>query len=169
MMLCSAPVYKRKYSGNALKTMSNGQGITKLVELCKRRWGVTSLGIYANRPKRGSLNDLSVHALWRACDLRFKSDAERNSALDWFVEYNHQLKVDLLVDYSYAKRDKLGRRAYGRSWRCDSQKWKLHKKGELVGGGSAWADYIHIELGSGYPTTDSGILFEAEWRSLPRP
>lgn len=168
-MLCSAPVYKRKYSGNALSTMSNGQGITKLVELSKRRWGVQVLGIYAKRDKRSKPGNLSVHALWRAADLRFKSVAERNNALDWFVEYNHQLKIDCLIDYAYSKRDKLGRRAYGRAWMCDRQAWKPLRKGEVSGGGEAWADFIHIELGSGYPTTESGVLFEKEWRTLPRP
>ena len=168
-MLCFAPVYQRKYSGNGANTMSNGQGITKLVELSKRRWNIQSLGIYANRDKRGRPGDRSVHSLWRAADIRFKTVADRNQACDWFVEYNHELKIDLIVDYAFSRRDKFGRRAFGRSWRCATQKWQLHRKGDLKGGGEAWADFLHIELGSSWPTTESGILFDTAWRSLPRP
>lgn len=148
--------------------MSNGQGISKLVELCRRRWKVTCLGIYASRDKRGKPGNLSVHALWRACDISFPSTEARNECADWLVANNGPLKVDCIIDYAYAKRDKLGRRAYGRAWMCDRQKWKNLKKGEVSGGGEPWATWLHIELGYGYATTENGILFEKIWRGLPK-
>jgi len=159
----------RTYSGNNIKTKSNGEGIKKLVDLSTRRWGCSCLGIFADRDKRGKPGNLSVHALWRAADLRFRTVEDRVQACVWFVQFNHSLKVDLIVDYAYSKRDKLGRKAYGRSWRCDTQQWVNHKKGDLVGGGEAWADFLHIELGAGYITTENGKMFEAVWRGLPKP
>lgn len=146
--------------------MSNGEGIKRLVLLCTKRWGTKTLGVYANRDKRGKPGDLSVHALWRAADLRFDSDADRKQACDWFVKHNHDLKIDLIVDYAY--RGPL-RRAYGRVWRCDTQKWVNMKKGDTMGGGEPWARFLHIELGYGYVTTNNGAAFESVWRSLPRP
>lgn len=155
----------RPYSGNDPKTKSNGEGITKIAELSKRRWACKILGIYANRDKRGKPGNLSVHALFRATDLKFANRKQTTQALDWFVKYNHQLKIDLLVDYAY--RGKL-RTAYGRSWRCDTQKWKTHKKGEIDGGGTTWATWIHLEQGYG-PLSEDGKLTEQHWRTLPRP
>lgn len=159
----------RKYSGNDKATMSNGSGITKLVELSLRRWGGECLGIFQNRDKRNKPGDLSVHALWRAADIRFRNEHDRNQAADWFVQFNDELKIDLIVDYAYNKRDKLGRKAFGRSWRCDRQKWVNLKQGDVAGGGSAWASWLHIELGANYPTTNNGIKFEEAWRKLPKP
>lgn len=163
----------RKYSGNSPTTKSSGGGISKLVELSVRRWSAECLGIYANRDKRGKPGDLSVHALWRAADIRFRNEADRVQACVWFVQHNHDLMVDLIVDYAYNKRDKFGRKAYGRSWRCDTQKWVNLKKGDVAGGGSAWADWLHIELAwtgpKGCPSTENGVLFEKIWRSLPKP
>lgn len=155
----------RKYSGNSLKTKSNGEGITKLTELSHRRWGSECLGIFANRDKRGKPGNLSVHALFRASDLKFKTRKDAVEAMDWFVKYNHELEIDLIVDYAF--RGKL-RKAYGRSWSCDTQKWKSHKKGDIEGAGSLWADWIHVEQGFGKLSED-GELTEKRWRALPKP
>ena len=42
----------------------------KFYDLCKRRWAFTNLGMYANRPMRGSKN-LSVHATGFAVDMGY--------------------------------------------------------------------------------------------------
>jgi hypothetical protein len=156
---------KRAYSGNSIRTKSNGQGITTIVRLSIRRWKCQNLGIMAARDKRGKPGNLSVHALFRAADLKFKTRKQTVQALKWFVKYNHQLKIDLLVDYAY--RGKL-KRAYGRSWSCNTQKWKAHKKGEIEGGGTAWAKWIHIEQGYSALSEDA-VLTEQHWRALPKP
>lgn len=160
---------RRPYSGNSYYTKSTGHGITKLVELCSRRWKTECLGIYSNRDKRGKPGDLSVHALWRAADVRFPNVKARNEACVWFVQFNDELKIDMIVDYAYNARDKFGRKAYGRVWRCDTQKWANLKKGDVQGGGSAWADWLHIELGYKAATTENAVLFEKVWRGLPKP
>lgn len=156
----------RKYSGNGRDTKSSGEGIKRLVVLSVKRWGCKPLGIYSNRDKRGKPGNLSVHALWRAADISFDDDADRKQACDWFVKYADNLKIDFIVDYAY--RGPL-RRAYGRAWRCDRGKWENLKKGDVVGGGEAWARFLHIELGYGYTTTEKGDVFERTWRALPRP
>jgi hypothetical protein len=155
----------RAYSGNDLRTKSNGQGITTIVRLSIRRWKCQNLGIMVARDKRGKPGNLSVHALFRAADLKFKTRKETVEALNWFAKYNHQLKIDLLVDYAY--RGPL-KRAYGRSWSCDTQKWKTHKKGEIEGGGTTWATWIHIEQGYSILSEDA-VLTEQHWRALPKP
>lgn len=160
---------KRKYSGNASTTMSNGEGIKRLAQLSQRRWKCELLGIYADRDKRGKPGDRSVHSLWRACDLRFPNDAERAQAAEWFATHADALKIDLIVDYAYNKRDKLGRQAFGRSWICSRGTWANAKKGDFTGGGSAWATFLHIELGYRFATTENGDVFEVAWRSLPKP
>lgn len=156
----------RKYSGNGRDTKSNGEGIKRLVILCTKRWGCKSLGVYQNRDKRGKPGNLSVHALWRAADLSFDDDKLRAQACDWLTRYAGELNIDCVIDYAYRGPF---RRAYGRSWRCDRGKWVNLKKGDVVGGGEAWARFLHIELGFGYATTEDGALLERVWRALPRP
>lgn len=156
----------RRYSGNGRDTMSNGEGIKRLAVLCAKRWGAKTLGIYQDRDKRGKPGQLSVHALWRAADLKFSDAKTRKEACDWLSEHADALKIDMIIDYAY--RGPL-RRAYGRSWRCDRGRWVNLKKGDVVGGGEAWATFLHIELGYNYITTNNGAAFESVWRSLPRP
>jgi hypothetical protein len=56
----------------------------KLVELCGKRWGMTSLGTYANRPMRNNAG-LSVHATGFAADLKYKDEAQARVIWDWFL------------------------------------------------------------------------------------
>ena len=53
-------------------------GTKRFVEFMEYLFGMKSLGIYANRPMRGSAN-LSVHATWRAVDLKGKGTAKQNA------------------------------------------------------------------------------------------
>lgn len=101
----------------------------------------------------------------------FLTDADRNEACAWLSDPRNSeaLKIDMIVDYGWTKRDKLGRRAWGRSWRCDHGKWVNLKRGDVDGAGQPWAKWIHVELGFPYTTTDNGILFEQVWRGLPKP
>lgn len=121
----------------------SGAAIEMLVDLCKRRWNADCLGTYADRDKRGKPGSKSVHADYRAADLRFSSTAVRNRACDALAGL---YGVELIIDYSF--KGKL-RTAFGRAWRCDRGKWRNLKRGEVAGGGQAWADYIHVELAPG--------------------
>ena len=148
--------------------MSNGQGIEKLVALCIRRWGAVNLGTYSNRDKRGKKGNKSVHALYRAADVRFVTEKDRNAAFDWFTgPAAEALKIDCVVDYAYTKRDKLGRKAYGRAWNCEKGTHTL-SKGDVEGGGQAWANWLHIEIGLS-DVSENSTAFSSAWRSVPKP
>lgn len=155
----------RSYHGYTGKR-SNGEGIEKLVDLCERRWQATCLGTFADRDKRGKPGYPSVHKDYRAADLRFRTDAERNEACRWFSTVAaDRLGIEIIIDYSY--RGPL-RRAFGRIWNCTNGKWRNCKQGDVSGGGQAWANFLHIEIAPGVLSED-GAKFEAAWRSLPKP
>ena len=62
----------RPYTGNKDGNHPTERpGTKRFVEFMEYLFGMKSLGIYANRPMRGSAN-LSVHATWRAVDLKGK-------------------------------------------------------------------------------------------------
>lgn len=119
---------------------SDGAAIEKLVWLCGRRWRVINLGTYANRDMVGKPGQKSVHADYRACDIRFTDPNERKQALQTL---SGLYGVELIIDYQY--RGPFGR-AFGRGWRCDRGRWKAYKKGELAQGGQPWANWLHVEV-----------------------
>lgn len=160
----------RPYTGNKPKSVSNGQGIERLVKLSISRWGAVSLGTYSDRDKRGKPGNKSVHAFYRAADIRFLTEADRNQAFDWFTSPTvaNKLRIEMVCDYAYSKRDKLGRPAYGRLWRCDRDQVSRLNKGDVEGGGQKWANWLHIEIAPGVLAND-GAKFETAWRSLSKP
>lgn len=156
---------KRTYTGYT-GNKSNGKGIEKLVDLSLHKWKTsTCLGTYAHRPKRGKTS-MSVHADYRAADIKFGSKAERLDAVEWFSKIAADAcRIELVCDYSY--RGPL-RRAYGRIWDCVNRRWMPLAKGAVVGGGEAWATYLHIEIAPG-ALAESGSAMEAAWRSVSKP
>lgn len=156
----------RKYTGYTGKK-SNGEGIERLAFLSGRRWRSRCLGTYADRDKRGKPGQKSVHADYRAADLTFPTRAITREACDWFTDPRicDNLKIEMVIDYAY--RGPL-RRAYGRAWRCDRMAWIPLKKGDVVGGGEAWASWIHIEIAPSV-LSEKGDWFEQVWRKLPTP
>ena len=122
----------------------SGDAIERLVWLAGRRWRVISLGTYVDRDKRGKEGQKSVHADYRAADIRFMSKADRKQALSVFAGL---YGVELVIDYQWTG-TKL-RRAWGRGWRCDRGRWQNYKQGQISGGGQNWADWLHIELAPG--------------------
>lgn len=160
----------RPYTGNNPKSVSNGQGIERLVKLTVARWGAVCLGTFANRDKRGKPGNKSVHAFYRAADIRFLTDADRNEAFEWFTSSKvaNKLRIEMVCDYAYSKRDKLGRPAYGRMWMCNDDQVHRLTKGAVEGGGQKWANWLHIEIAPG-ALANNGAKFEEAWRSLPKP
>lgn len=155
----------RKYHGYTGKK-SAGEGIERLAFLSGRRWDAICLGTYADRDKRGK-TEKSVHADYRATDLRFPDRKTALEACKWFSTplVADALGIELIVDYVH--RGPL-RRAYGRAWRCDRMAWRNLAKGEVSGGGEPWATWIHIEIAPGKLAND-GDAFNHVWRSLPKP
>jgi len=136
----------------------SGDAIERLVKLAGRRWRIINLGTYADRNQRGKPTK-SVHADYRAADIRFMSKADRKQALSVFAGL---YGVELVVDYQYSG-TKL-RRAWGRGWRCDRGRWQNYKQGTVVGGGQPWADWLHVEV---MPNCDVDRL-EAAFRATKK-
>jgi len=135
----------------------------KFYDLCKRRWAFTNLGMYANRPMRGSKN-LSVHATGFAVDMGYAATragrATAREAWDWLIEHSEELRICEIHDYSFGD--------WGRGYRCS--------RGEGVKGvkvftatdnagtpGGAW---LHVEVSNDWESPEA---FEAAWRALPKP
>lgn len=136
-----------------------GTAIERLVNLCTRRWKAISLGTYVDRDKRGKQGSKSVHADHRAADIRFPTTTARKQALQTLPGL---YGIELVIDYQY--RGNRIKPAWGRAWRCDRGKWRNLKRGEVDGGGQAWADWLHVEVA---PGTDADRLEQA-FRATPK-
>ena len=134
----------------------------KFYDLCKRRWKFTNLGMYVNRPMRGSKN-LSVHATGYAVDMGYPATragrATARQAWDWLIQYSEELRICEVHDYAFGE--------FGRGYRCSRGEGT---KGVMVftatdnaGKGGAW---LHVEVSNDWESPES---FEAAWRALPKP
>lgn len=135
----------------------------KFQDLCKRRWGFSNLGIYANRQMRGS-NNLSVHATGWAVDIGYGTGKENRAkavqAWDWFMKYTEELRICEVHDYAYGK--------WGRGYRCSRG---IGAKGVKVftatdNAGTPGGTWLHVEISNDW---ESAEAFEAAWRALPKP
>ena len=147
--------------------------IKNLFQRCNKRWGFTNLGMYVNRPMRGSKN-LSVHATGWAIDLGYpKTRAGRAKAVEawnWLIEHTEELRICEIHDYSYLnpKQDPKDKTAWGRGYRCSRGEGvkgvKVFTKTDNAGTpGGAW---LHVEVSNDWESPEA---FEAAWRALPKP
>jgi hypothetical protein len=145
----------------------------KLFDLCQKRWGFTNLGMYVNRPMRGSKN-LSVHASGYAVDMGYPATragrATAKEAWTWLIENSEALLLCELHDYSYRdpSQPETDKTAYGRGWRCSrgagEKGVKLFSKSDNAGSfGGVW---LHAEISNDWESAEE---FEAAWRALPKP
>jgi len=132
------------YTGNTDPRDGALPGTEKLVEILTRgKMGMTNLGIWANRPMRGSTR-LSVHATGRACDVGFKADHKKwaETFFDWLVKHYEALGLEEVHNYSFGE--------WGRGFRC-SRKENGGKPGvkiwtETDNGGTPGGLWLHLEL-----------------------
>ena len=145
----------------------------KFYDLCKRRWAFTNLGMYVNRPMRGSKN-LSVHASGFAVDMGYPATREGRAAAKeawtWLVDNSEALLLCELHDYSFRNpaQPDTDKTAWGRGYRCSrgpGQKGvKLFTSQDNAGTpGGVW---LHAEISNEW---DSAEEFEKAWRALPKP
>jgi hypothetical protein len=145
----------------------------KFYDLCKRRWAFTNLGMYVNRPMRGSKN-LSVHASGFAVDMGYPATragrAAAKEAWTWLIENSEALLLCELHDYAYRNpaQPDTDKTAYGRGWRCSrgaqEKGIKIFTKSDNAGSfGGVW---LHAEISNEWETAAD---FEAAWRALPKP
>jgi hypothetical protein len=134
------------------------------VYACKRRWGFSSLGIYANRQMRSG-NGLSVHATGWAADIGYGSSKEGRAkalqAFDWFMKYSEELRICEVHDYAYGK--------YGRGYRCSrgaGMAGVVVYKDLASSAGTPGGTWLHVEISNDW---ESAEAFEKAWRALPKP
>ena len=142
----------------------------KFYDLCKRRWAFTNLGMYANRPMRGSKN-LSVHATGFAVDMGYPATragrAAAREAWDWLIEHTEELRICEIHDYSYLNpnQDPKDKTAWGRGYRCSRGEGvkgvKLFTATDNAGSYQGSPNWLHIELAK-----QTSEHFEAQFRAL---
>lgn len=117
----------------------------------------TNLGIYANRPMRGSTR-LSVHATGRALDAGYKQSRQDwvTGFCDWLAEHHRELLIEEIHQYVWG--------SHGRGFRCNRNgkpgwlTWDAENNG---GPGGYW---LHIEVA---PNQTADGLTKA-WKSIPK-
>ena len=145
----------------------------KFFDLCQRRWAFTNLGMYVNRPMRGSKN-LSVHATGFAVDMGYPATragrATAKEAWEWLVNNSEELLLCELHDYSFRNpaQPESDKTAWGRGYRSSrgqGQKGvKLFTSKDNAGTpGGVW---LHAEISNEWESPEA---FEAAWRALPKP
>jgi len=128
----------------------------KLVELCKARWGLTSLGTYANRPMRNNAG-LSVHATGYAADLKYKDETQAREIWDWFLANSKALGLCEMHWYAYGD--------FGAGYRCSRGEGKtgvkIYTATDNAGSYEGNPNWFHIELANQTPEH-----FEQVFRAL---
>jgi hypothetical protein len=152
------------YTGNSDPSDGPRPGTTKFAEIMASRWKFTNLGIWANRPMRGSTR-LSVHATGRAVDLGF--DPKRAALIGeicLWLEANHvALGIEEIHDYSGTS--KKGTEKWGRGFRCNRNGvpgWKDWS--ETDNGGTPGGKWIHVELAP--RMADDPKAFVKAWKEI---
>jgi hypothetical protein len=149
------------YTGNKDPRPGPLAGTEKLVEiLTKGKAQMTNLGIWANRPMRGSTR-LSVHATGRAFDVGYKPENREWAArfFDWLVKHHEALGIEEIHDYSFKE--------WGRGFRCFRPELggkpgvKIYTKDENAGTpGGKW---LHLELSPTFAKDPARI--DAAWKA----
>ncbi len=151
------------YTGNSDPSEGPRPGTTKFAEIMVNR-GFRNLGIWANRPMRGSTR-LSVHATGRAVDLGYDpKKAATVGAYCLWLEANHvALGIEEIHDYSGTS--KAGTEKWGRGFRCNRNgkpAWKDWT--ETENGGTPGGKWIHVELAPAM--ADDPKLFVKAWKAI---
>lgn len=147
---------KKPYRPAKTPAKAKRPGTEKFLDLCKRRWGFTSLGTWVVRDVRNQPGKMSQHAAALAIDIQYTCRADALEACNWFVKYADELGIALINDYMAGR--------YGRTWLCSRAAWRTHTS-NTIGIRGSW---LHIELHKRYADMPAA-KYDAIWRSLPRP
>ena len=115
-----------------------------------------NLGIYANRPMRGSTR-LSVHATGRALDAGYKQSRQDwvTGFCDWLAEHHRELLIEEIHQYVWG--------THGRGFRCNRNGkpgWLTWDADNNGGPGGYW---LHIKVAPNQ--TADGIV--QAWKRIP--
>lgn len=152
-----------KYTGS---TDAEGQtearpGTEKLVDIMHKKWGFTNLGIYANRPMRGSTR-LSVHATGRAADCGIPTDKQIDDKwvseiFVWLTKNYLTLGIEEVHQYWFKE--------WGRGFRCDRNgKHGVKEWSATDNGGTPGGRWLHIELAPAM--ADNPTKLVRAWKSI---
>ena len=154
-----------KYTGS---TDAPGQtkarpGTEKLIDILNSRWAFSNLGIYANRPMRGSTR-LSVHATGRAVDAGIPKNKQDDmawvsSVFDWLVANYEVLGIEEVHQYWWTN-------GWERGFRCDRGGGKPGVKPWTAtdNGGTPNGKWLHLELSPAM--ADNPDAFVKAWKSV---
>lgn len=154
-----------KYTGNTDPSNGPRPGTQKLIEILQSRWGMTNLGIWANRPMRGSTR-LSVHATGRAVDAGIPKNKQDDmawvsSVFDWLVANHVALGLEEVHQYWWTN-------GWGRGFRCERKelggKPGVKAWSESDNGGTPNGKWLHLELSPGM--ADDANAFVKAWKSV---
>jgi hypothetical protein len=155
----------RPYTGN--KDGNHGkarEGTLELLRLCRKRFKMSNLGVYVNRPMRAS-SQLSVHASGRAVDLGYKHRKNALALWEFLIANTAQLGIEEIHDYAYKwpNQDPADNTAWGAGYRCS--------RGENLAGvkiftasdnaGTPNGRWLHVELSPAM--ADDAKAFRAAW------
>lgn len=149
------------YTGNTDPRDAALPGTLKLYEiLTKGKADMSPLGVWANRPMRGSTR-LSVHATGRAFDAGFPEARKKwaEGFFDWLVKHHEELGIEEAHNYSFGE--------WGRGFRCSRPELK-GKSGvkvwtETDNGGTPGGLWLHIELAPAFAKDPNKM--EAAWKA----
>lgn len=152
-----------KYTGNSDPSTGARPGTVKAIEILQSRWSMTNLGIWANRPMRGSTR-LSVHATGRAVDAGIPKNKANDmvwvsSVFDWLVANYEVLGIEEVHQYWWTN-------GWGRGFRCDRGGGKPGVKSwsESDNGGTPNGKWLHLELAPAM--ADNADAFVKAWKSV---
>lgn len=159
-----------KYTGNTDPSTGPRPGTEKLIDILESRWGMSNLGIWANRPMRQNPGStaaprLSVHATGRAVDAGIPKDKQTDTkwvseVFDWLVKNYEVLGIEEVHQYWFKE--------WGRGFRCERKElggkpgvkeWTKDDNGGTPGG-----RWLHVELSPAM--ADDPKAFVAAWKSV---
>lgn len=133
----------RPYTGNTDGNHPTPRAGTKrFVEFCEFLFGVKNIGIYANRPMRSG-PQLSVHATWRAVDLK-GTKAQRKALVEFLFEHRDILGIEEIHAYDGTGCPLPNLTKFGAGYRCDRDAWKGYTLTRNAG--TPGADWTHVEM-----------------------
>ena len=133
----------RPYTGNKDAVhAAKREGTKALVDYCCFLFGVKNIGIFSDRNMVGAKPPKkSVHATWRATDLRGTAE-QRIKMIAFLFDHRDALGIEEIHDYagSYMANPN----GWGAGYRCDRDAFKLWDSKN--NGGSKGADWVHVEI-----------------------
>lgn len=134
----------RPYTGNKDAVHeAKRAGMQVFVDYCCFLFGVKNIGIFVNRGMRSDPNKKSVHATWRAVDLKGTAE-QRKKMVEFLFAHRDILGIEEIHAYDGVGCPLPNLTKYGAGYRCDRDAWKAWDAKN--NGGTPGADWAHVEV-----------------------